>query len=326
MNKYVTIAVLSLALLLHAPLDAQTKRIAVAYSAISATQAAFYLAKDANVFEKNGLYVDPVYVAGGSRVSQAVIAGEFTVALAGGNIVFADLAGGDIVTFGGVVNVPSFYLYVQPSIKRQEDLRGKTLGITRYGASTDFTLRFLLKKWGLEPDRDAKVIQMGGQPEILAGMQAGVIQGGVLSSPGDFKAKKAGFFLLANFAKVGLDYPTTSLVSTRSTIKKDRETVKRFLMAYAEAVDRLFRDKELAMKVIGKWTRTQDHETLESSYEYATNFIERPPRLPYKAIETILAQAAETDPRARARKADEFLDPSIYNELEKSGFFKNLSR
>ena len=326
MNKQLIVFVLLLASLIHAPLHAQTKRIAVAYSAISATQSAFYLAKDAKVFDKNGLDVDPVYVAGGSRVSQAVIAGEFTVALAGGNIVFADLAGGDIVTFGGVVNVPSFYLYVQPVIKTQEDLRGKTLGITRYGASTDFTLRFLLKKWGFEPDRDVKVIQMGGQPEILAGMQAGVIHGGVLSSPGDFKAKKVGFSMLANFAKVGLDYPTTSLVSTRSTIKKDRETVKRFLMAYSEAVDRLFRDKELAMKVIGKWTRTQDRETLESSYEYATNFIERPPRLPYKAIETILVQAAETDPRARGRKADEFLDPSIYNELEKSGFFKSLGQ
>jgi NitT/TauT family transport system substrate-binding protein len=259
-------------------------------------------------------------------VSQAVIAGEFTVALAGGNIVFADLAGGDIVTFGGVVNVPSFYLYVQPVIKSQEDLRGKTLGVTRYGASTDFTLRFLLKKWGFEPDRDVKVIQMGGQPEILAGMQAGVINGGVLSSPGDFKAKRTGFSLLANFAKVGLDYPTTSLVTTRSTIKKNRETVKRFMMAYSEAVDRLFRDKELALKVIGKWTRTQDREALESSYEYATNFIERPPQLPYKAIETILAQAAETDPRARGRKADEFLDPSIYNELDKSGYFKSFGQ
>jgi NitT/TauT family transport system substrate-binding protein len=326
MNKELMVFVLLLASLIDGPLDAQTKRIAVAYSAISATQSGFYLAKDAKIFDKHGLFVDQVYVAGGSRVSQAVIAGEFTVALAGGNIVFADLAGGDIVTFGGVVNVPSFYLYVQPAIKTQEDLRGKTLGITRYGASTDFTLRFLLKKWGFEPDRDVKVIQMGGQPEILAGMQAGVINGGVLSSPGDFKAKRTGFFLLANFAKVGLDYPTTSLVSTRSTIKKDRETVKRFLMAYSEAVDRLFRDKELALKVIGKWTRTQDREALESSYEYATNFIERPPRLPYKAIETILAQAAETDARARGRKADEFLDPSIYNELEKSGYFKSLGQ
>jgi NitT/TauT family transport system substrate-binding protein len=306
--------------------DAQTKRIAVAYSAIAATQSAFYLAKDAKIFDKHGLYVDPVYVAGGSRVAQAMIAGEFTVALAGGNIVYANLAGGDIVTIGGVVNVPSFYLFVQPSIKRQEDLKGKALGITRYGASTDGSLRLLLKKWRLEPDRDVKIIQMGGQPEILAGMQAGVVQGGILSSPGDFKAKKAGFAMLANFSKEGIDYPTTSLVSTRSTISKDRETVKRFLMAYSEAVDRLFRDKELAIKVIGKWTRTEDRETLESSFEYATNFIERPPRLPYKAIEMILAQAAETDPKAKGRKAEEFIDASLYNELENTGFFKSLGR
>ena len=146
MNKQLIVFVLLLASLIHGPLHAQTKRIAVAYSAISATQSGFYLAKDAGIFDKHGLFVDQVYVAGGSRVSQAVIAGEFTVALAGGNIVFADLAGADVVTFGGVVNVPSFYLYVQPAIKTQEDLRGKTLGITRYGASTDFTLRFLLKK------------------------------------------------------------------------------------------------------------------------------------------------------------------------------------
>jgi NitT/TauT family transport system substrate-binding protein len=305
---------------------AQTKRIAAAYSAVSATQSAFYLAKDANIFEKHGLYVDPVYVAGGSRVAQAIIAGEFAVALAGGNIVNVNLAGGDIVIVGGVVNVPSFYLFVQPTIKRQEDLKGKALGITRYGASTDVTLRFLLKKWGLEPDREVKILQMGGQPEILAGMQAGVVHGGILSSPGDFKAKKAGFTMLVDFAKVGLDYPTTSIVSTRSTIRRDPATVKRFLMAYSEAVDRLFRDKELAMKVIGKWTRTQDRETLESSYEYATNFIERPPRLPYKAIETLITSMVETDPRAKGRKAEEFIDPTIYNELEKSGFFTALGR
>jgi NitT/TauT family transport system substrate-binding protein len=254
MKKHVLLAVLFILLGL-APARAQTKRIAVAYSAISATQSAFYLAKDSKIFDKHGLYVDPVYVAGGSRVAQAMIAGEFAVALAGGNIVYANLAGGDIVTIGGVVNVPSFYLFVQPSIKKQEDLKGKALGITRFGASTDGSLRLLLKKWRLDPDRDVKIIQMGGQPEILAGMQAGVVQGGILSSPGDFKAKKAGFALLANFAKEGIDYPTTSLVSTRSMINKDRDTVKRFLMAYSEAVDRLFRDKELAIKVIGKWTR-----------------------------------------------------------------------
>jgi NitT/TauT family transport system substrate-binding protein len=325
MKRLLAFAILAL-LAPATEVNAQLKRIAAGYSAVSATQTGFYIAKDAKLFEKYGLFVDPVYVPGGSRMAQAIIAGEFPLALAGGNIVNVNLAGGDIVIIGGVVNVPSFYLFVQPAIKRNEDLKGKALGITRYGASTDVSLRAYLKKYGLEPDRDVKILQMGGQPEIVAGMQAGVVQGGILSSPADFRAKRSGFVMLANFAKEGIDYPTTSVVSTRSTIKKDRDTVKRFLMAYSEAVDLLFRDKELAMKVIGKWTRTQDRETLESSYEYATNFIERPPRLPFKATENILASMAESDPRAKDHKAEEFLDPSIYNELEKSGFFKSLGR
>jgi len=317
---------LVLLLLLPAPVGAQTKRIAVAYSAISATQTAFYMAKEGGYFEKHGLSVEPVYVASGTKVAQAMIAGEFPVALAGGVVINADLAGGDIVIIGGVVNVPSFYVFVQPSIKKPEDLKGKSIGITRYGSSTDFSIRYLIKKWGMEPDRDNKILQMGGQPEIVAGMQAGAVQAGVLSSPSDYKARKAGFHLLIDFKKVGLDYPTVSLDSTRSFIKKDPQTVKNFLMAYSEAVDRLYRDKEFAIKVLGKYTRTDDREALEAAYTFATTFVERPPHLPYKAVETILAQIAATDPKAKERKPEDFIDPTFYNELEKSGFFKNLSR
>ncbi|OGQ53342.1 MAG: hypothetical protein A2W66_05980 [Deltaproteobacteria bacterium RIFCSPLOWO2_02_56_12] len=320
------ISLLTLTFLAVSPLQAQTKRIPVAYSAISATQSSFYVAKEGGYFEKHGLFVDPVYVASGTKVAQAVIAGEFPVAAAGGVIVDAVIAGGDIAIIGGLVNVPSFYVVVHPSIKKPEDLKGKAIGITRYGSSTDFSIRYLVKKWGMEPDKDIKILQMGGQPEIVAGMQAGIVQGGVLSSPADFKAKKAGFQLLVDFRKVGLDYPTVSLVSTRSFIKKDPQTVRGFLMAYSEGVERVYRDKEFTMKVIGKYTRTNDRETLESAYVFATTFIERPPHLPYKAIETILAQTGEKNPKAREMKANDFIDPTFYNELEKSGFFKSLGR
>jgi ABC-type nitrate/sulfonate/bicarbonate transport system substrate-binding protein len=313
-------------ILLQTLLYAQTKRTLVAYSAISATQAGFYTAKEGGYFEKHGLLVDPVYVASGTKVAQAVLSGDFPIALAGGVIVNANLAGGDIVIFGGVVNVPSFYVFVHPSVKKPEDLKNKIIGITRYGSSTDFSIRYLVKKWGMEPDKDVKILQMGGQPEIVAGMQAGAIQGGVLSSPSDYKAKKAGFQLLIDFKKVGLDYPTVSLVSTRSFIKKDPQTVRAFLMAYSEATERLHRDKEFSIKVLGKYTRTDDREALEAAYTFATTFVERPPRLPYKGVETILAQTAATDPRAKDHKPEEFIDPSFYNELEKSGFFKNLAR
>jgi len=325
MNR-ISLFVAAIFLSLHAAAAAQTKRIPVAYSAVSASQSAFYLTKEAGYFEKHGLYVDPVYVASGTKVAQAMIAGEFPLALAGGTVVNANLAGGDIMIIGGVVNVPSFYVYVHSSIKRPEDLKNKTVGITTFGSSTDFSIRYLIKKLGMEPDRDVKIIQMGGQPQIVAGMVAGAVQAGVLSSPANYNAGKAGFQQLIDFKTVGLDYPTVSLVSTRSNIKKDPQTVRRFLMAYSEGTERLYSDKEFAMKVIGKYTKTADREAQAAAHSFATTFVERPPRLPYKAIDTILAQIGEKDPKAKAHKAEDFIDPSFYNELEKAGFFKSLSR
>ena len=324
--KSISMLALFVLMLLHTTLYAQTKRIPVAYSAVSASQSAFYVTKEAGQFEKHGLFVDPVYVASGTKVAQAVIAGEFPVALAGGTVVNANLAGGDIAIFGGVVNVPSFYIFVHPSIKRPEDLKGKTVGITTFGSSTDFSIRYLIKKLGMEPDKDVRVLQMGGQPQIVAGMVAGAVQAGVLSSPANYNATKAGFQMLVDFKSVGLDYPTVSLVSTRSYIKKDPQTVRRFLLAYSEGTARLYQDKEFAMKVIGKYTKTNEREALEAAYNFATTFVERPPELPYKAVETILTQLAEKDPKAKNFKAEDFIDPTFYRELEKSGFFKSLSR
>jgi len=270
--------------------------------------------------------VDPVYVASGTKVAQAVIAGEFPVALAGGTVVNANLAGGDIAIFGGVVNVPSFYIFVHSSIKRPEELKGKTVGITTFGSSTDFSIRYLIKKLGMEPDKDVRILQMGGQPQIVAGMVAGAVQAGVLSSPANYNAMKAGFQMLVDFKSVGLDYPTVSLVSTRSYIKKDPQTVRRFLMAYGEGTERLYQDKELAMKVIGKYTKTNDREALAAAYSFATTFVERPPELPYKAVETILTQLAEKDSKAKNFKPEDFIESIFYTELEKSGFFKSISR
>jgi NitT/TauT family transport system substrate-binding protein len=325
MKSIATFAIFVL-ILTYTTLHAQSKRIPVAYSAVSASQSSFYLTKEAGLFEKHGLAVDPVYVASGTKVAQAVIAGEFPIALAGGTVVNANLAGGDIAIFGGVVNVPSFYIFVHSSIKRPEDLKGKTVGITTFGSSTDFSIRYLIKKLGMEPDKDVKILQMGGQPQIVAALVAGAVQAGVLSSPANYNAMKAGFQMLVDFKSVGLDYPTVSLVSTRSYIKKDPQTVRRFLMAYSEGTERLYQDKELAMKVIGKYTKTNDRDALEAAYNFATTFVERPPHLPTKAVETILTQIAEKDPKAKSFKAEDFIDSTFYNELEKSGFFKSTSR
>ncbi len=306
------------------PASVQTKKIEMAYSAISATHAALYFTKEAGIFEKHGLRVNLNYVASGSKVAQALLAGEFPIAFAGSAVVFANLAGGDIVYVGGVVNVPAFYLLVTPEIKRIEDLRGKILGVTRFGASTDFSLRYALRLWGIDPEKDIKILQMGGQPEILAGMKAGAIQGAPVTAPWELQGRKVGFTVLTDLSKSGLQYPMISIVSTRTFIKRDPDSVRAFLKAYAEGTHRFFKEKDLALKAIAKYTKTEDPEALESAYAYAKEFIEKIPRPPMKGVEIELQEIAKTQPEVKGRKTEEFVDAKIFDELERNGYFKTL--
>jgi len=315
----------SLAILVHLTVlaaAAQPKKLEVAYSAISATQATLWFTKEAGVFDTHGLNVTLHYVASGTKVAQALLAGEFPIALAGSAVVFANLAGGDIVFIGGVVNVPAFSLVVTPDIKRIEDLRGRVVGVTRFGASSDFSLRYALRQWGLEPDKDVKILQMGGQPELLAGLKSGALQGATMSSPTDAQGRKAGFSVLTDLSKSGLQYPMISIVSTRTFIKKDPDTIRSFLTAYTEGTRRFFKEKDLALKVIAKYTKLEEREVLESAYAYATQFIETTPRPPLKGIEIELGEIARKQPEARGRKAEDFVDGRFFEELEKRGVFE----
>ena len=211
-----------------------------------------------------------------------------------------------------------------PDVKKIEDLRGKALGVTRFGASTDFVLRYALPLWGLEPGKDVKILQMGGQPEILAGMKSGAIQGAPVTSPNELLGRKAGFTVLTDLSKSGLQYPMISIVSTRSSIKKDPDTVRAFLKAYAEGTHRFFKEKELALKTIAKYTKTEDPEALESAFIYAKEFIQKIPRPPLKGVEIELQEIAKTRPEAKGRKAEDFIDARIFEELERTGYFKSL--
>ncbi len=129
--------------------QAQLKRVPIAFSSIAVVQSGIWVTKEARLLEKYGLNADLVYVASGTTVSQAMISGEFLAGLVGGSIVTANVSGADFAIIGGVVNRPNFYLTAHPSIKKLTDLKGKAVGITRYGSSTDFIIRFLLQKSGM---------------------------------------------------------------------------------------------------------------------------------------------------------------------------------
>src|SRR5512143_2502493 len=270
----------------------------VFYPALSGINNALWIAAEANTFGKYGLEVSLLYVPSAPQVVRVMLAGDSQISLTGGApVVAADLSGADLVFIGGVANVPAFYLMAAPEIKSIEDLRGKTVGVTRFGSSTDFTMRYVLQKHGLQAEKDVTLLQIGGMPELAAAFSKRLIVAAPFSSPTNLRAKKAGAHVLIDMAKAGVSFPHTNIASTRSYLRSNRDVAVNFLKAYSEGIQRMIKDEAFAKKVIRKYTRDQDEEILDTTYQYGLDYIARPPYPTREGIAETLKQTA--NPKAK---------------------------
>jgi NitT/TauT family transport system substrate-binding protein len=304
---------------------AQT-RLEVAYPTTVGSMAVLWVAKDARLFEKQGLEVELIYVAGSSKVVQAMLAKEIPISeIAIPAVIQANLAGADLVMLAGPNNKPGQKIMVKPEIKTPENLKGKKIGITRFGTSDDFLLRYILGQWKIQPERDVALLQMGGSPEILAGLGSRGIDGGMLSSPLHLRAAKLGFSMLADLSTIGVDYQGAGVVTTRSYARENQDVVRRYLKAYVEGLHRLKTDKNFSLKVIGKYTRISEADALEETYQHYA--IKVMPKVPYpttKGIQMVLDEIGSRDAKAKNLSPASLIDVSYLKELEQSGFVKNL--
>ena len=301
------------------------QKLRVAYAAITAAFALPWIAKEAGIFQRYGLDVELVYIASGSRAVQTLVGGSVDVAAIGGpGGVDAKLAGADTVYVAIPVNRVLVFTVAAPQIQRIEDMRGKTIGVTRVGTVTDFFTRLYLRQNNLVPDRDVMIRQAGGLPETVAALKAGQIHGGTFGFPAVLHARAAGFRVLVDYNTAGYRYPLSTVIVTQRLLRTQELAVRRFLEAQIEAVHRFKTDPELAMKVIGKYTQTTDRAMLEETQRvYAAAF----ERVPYPDIEDMklgLTQVAETNPRVRGVDPKEFVDGRLLREIEASGFVKRL--
>jgi ABC-type nitrate/sulfonate/bicarbonate transport system substrate-binding protein len=305
---------------------AQTTKLKVAYPTTVGSMAVLWMTKEAKLFEKHGLEVELIYVAGSSRVVQAMLAKDIPLSeIAIPAVIQANLAGADLVMLAGPNHKPGQKLMVKPEIKRREDLKGKKIGITRFGTSDDFLLRYVLGQWNLQPDRDVALIQMGGSQETLAGIASRAVDGGMLSSPLHLQAAKLGYSLLADLSAIGVDYQGAGVVTTRSYMRESPDTVRRYLRAYVEGLHRFKTDKSFAVKVIGKYSRITDQEALEETYQhYAVKVMPRVPYPTIKGIQMVLDEIGARTPKAKSLSPESFIDVNYLKELEQGGFIKKL--
>ena len=289
--------------------------------------AVLWVTKEARLFEKQGLEVELIYVAGSSRVVQAMLAKDIPISeIAIPAVIQANLAGADLVMLAGPNHKPGQKVMVKPDIKRREDLKGKKkIGITRFGTSDDFLLRYVLGQWNLQPERDVALIQMGGSQEILAGLASRGIDGGMLSSPLHLQAAKLGYSVLTDLSAIGVDYQGAGVVTTRSYMKEMPDTVRRYLRAYVEGLHRFKSDKNFALKVIAKYSRITDAEALDETYQHYA--IKVMPKVPYptiRGIQMVLDEIGSRTPKARNLAPESFIDVSYLRDLERTGFIKTL--
>jgi ABC-type nitrate/sulfonate/bicarbonate transport system substrate-binding protein len=312
------------------PVEAQTQapleKLRLAYSAIGGSQASFWIPYEAGIFRKHGLDVELLYVAGGGRAAQVVQSGEVPIGLfTGGAAINSNLAGGDLVVIGSSMNVMTFVVMARPEIKRVEDLKGKKVGISRFGSATDFGLRYAEEQWPVKRQRDFTVIQMGGVSDVYGALRAGALDAGVINAELAILARRDGYRELLDIAKMGINFPTSSVVTTRSFIKRNEGTVRKFIRGFVEGVHFGKTQRAPAITILKKYLRSSDAAMFDELYEmYIVRNIPRIPRPSPEALKTVLDQMAETDPRVANLKPEQFIDARFFQELEKEGFIHRL--
>jgi NitT/TauT family transport system substrate-binding protein len=304
--------------------DRPVRKIYWGVSTLSPTLWIPWIAKEAKLFEKNGLDVEAVLLNGSGRTSQAMLSGSlFAASVALPQVMLADLTGADLVNVAHGIGVQASRLMVRPEIRKVEDLKGKRIGISSLGSAGDLLFGYVLRKYGIDTTRDVTWLAVGNTAERLQALMNGAVDAADMTYPADVEAERKGFRPLLD-ARKEIVYPTASVVTRRKTIKEDRDTVMRFVRSFVEGIAYLKQNKEFSKKVLTKYMRTTDAEYLEGSYNiFREDFISVPYPIT-KNLDAIYEIAAFRRPEIRTHKPEEFGDSSFVAELEKSGFIKKL--
>lgn len=312
-------------LFLHIGSGRAQERVSLAYSAISGAMLTPWVALEAGIFKKNGLDVQLIYIAGGSTAAAALIGGDVQVSLASGDgVVRGRLQGVDLLSFADMTSTLVFSLMGRPEIPTAKDLRGKRVGATRFGTSSYAALLAGLRHFGVQPN-DLTVLQMGGIPQILLGLQSGGISGGVLSPPNNIKAKKLGMKEFLDVGTLKLPFQMNTFIVKGDFIRKYPDTIRQLVRSIVEAIHKIKTDQSFATRVLAKYTKVEDPEILAETYQiFAIKYLPRAPFPSEEAVKRRLAELVAEDDRARTAQSKEFVDPRWVKELEDSGFISRL--
>jgi NitT/TauT family transport system substrate-binding protein len=284
--------------------------LTVGYSSTSANYAALWVAKEGGIFDREEIKAELIFIPSGTLLTQALLSGDVHVGFPNGGQVIAAIAkGADLTMIGVAVSKMNFSLMAPPKIAAATDLKGKKIGVTRFGSSTDVSVRYALRKYGLNPDKEVVILQMGSVPNIMAALQNGAIDAGILSPPTHWQAEKLGFKEIINITDLNIAYPNPSIATSRRIIKDKEGILRKFMRSYIAGMERVRADKAFTKKVLAKYTLIQDAEILDKVYDfYAHKALEPIPRLSAEALRGAVEEQSQSNPKIREMPASAFYD------------------
>jgi ABC-type nitrate/sulfonate/bicarbonate transport system substrate-binding protein/LysM repeat protein len=302
------------------------KKIVIGYSAITTSQAPLWMAYEGGFFRKYGLEVQIIFVESGSRTVQTLISGDVVAAqVAGPAVIQSNFQGSGVVMIAGFLNTMDYKFIVARDITRPDQLKGKSVAVSRIGSSSDFATRYALEKYGLVPDKDVAILQIGSQPARMSALEGGKIHGVMIAIPLTARATKLGFNTLADLQMLGLEYQHTGLAVSQNLIKTQPELVRNVLKAFVEGIHFMKSHRKEAIAILAKYLKTDDVEALQEAYEAVSQALI--PEKPYptlKGIQIMLREMAVKEPAARSAKPEQFVDMTFVKELDSSGFIDRL--
>jgi ABC-type nitrate/sulfonate/bicarbonate transport system substrate-binding protein len=302
------------------------QRVRVFHVGQAAHHGPLWTAKEAGSFAKYGLDVEVTLITGAPRLQQALVAGEAEYGLTGGPpVIAATLSGAATPIIAEVVALPIWYLVVRPEITRIEDLRGKRVGISQFGGALDYVTRKALRTWGLEPDRDVAVLQIGSTQEIFAAMSAGGVDAGPMAAPLHIRAQHEGYRVLVDLADTGVLYPQTVLTATRAHLQAHEAQTLDFLRGLAEGTRRYKTDQAFALEILAKYSGETDPDDLLVSWQAAAKVLKDVPTVAADGVRGVLDDLATTRPEARDARVEDVAEERYVRQLEAEGFYARLA-
>jgi NitT/TauT family transport system substrate-binding protein len=286
---------------------AQISNVRIAFNGFGGI-APLYLGQDVGIFKKHGLNLEMIFIAGGSLSLQALIGKSLDLLMTGGPpVVNAYLQGAKIKIIGGATNLLPYMFVATGGIRNAEQLKGKRIGISRFGSNTDYVVRLALNQFALSPN-EVQIIQVGGSQARLVAMKSGAIQATVLSPEETLVAQKMGYGILLDFIEKGIEFPHVNVVVRDDFLEMQPQTVRSFMRAYIESVRYYKTHRAEAISKIVFLSKLPDRQMGEVVYEGSLRATPDDGKPTLKGMEVVLDTIAKENPKAKSVTVQQLVD------------------